>query len=604
MAEITINGLKTTVADDTTILQAAKSIGINIPTLCNMENIHSLGSCRICVVDVKGARTLLPSCMTKVRDGMEVRTNTGKVRKARRVLYELLLSDHDQECLTCSRSGSCELQSLGETLGVKETRFEGEHVSPAEDVSVSITRDMGKCILCRRCVAACNNIQNTGILNPQNRGFDTVIAPAMESPLGEASCVFCGQCTVVCPTGALHETDSTQKVWKMLDSGKRTVVQTAPAIRVAIGEEFGMEPGSQVTGKLAAALKAMGFDDVFDTNFAADLTIMEEGTEFLGRVKAALTGGEATLPMVTSCSPGWIKFVEHHYPDRLKHISTCKSPHMMMGALVKSFYAEKIGVKPEDINVVSIMPCTAKKFEINRHEMYNNGVPNVDAVLTTRELGSMIRESGIDFKALPDIEFDNPLGMSTGAADIFGVTGGVMEAALRTVYEIVTGRELPFDKLHVAPIDGFEQIKEADLKIENPLPEYAFLKDVVVKVAVTSGTEGATVLMDQLEKGESPYHFIEVMGCPGGCIMGGGQPRSDDPDVKEKRLKGLFTEDEQKTLRKSHENPFIQALYKEYLGTPNGHKSHELLHTHYTQRGMENRLADKEMVEKEVSPTA
>ncbi len=604
MAAITINGLKANVSDDATILQAAKSIGINIPTLCNLEGVHSLGSCRVCVVDVEGAKTLLPSCLTKVRDGMVVRTNTGKVRRARRVLFELLLSDHDQECLTCSRSGHCELQTLGETLGVSETRFEGEHDSPAEDISVSITRDMGKCILCRRCVAACNNIQNTGVLNAQNRGFDTVIAPAMGSPLGEASCVFCGQCTVVCPTGALHETDSTRKVWNMLDSGKRTAVQVAPAIRVAIGEEFGLPPGSQVTGKLAAALRALGFDDVFDTNFTADLTIIEEGTELLGRLKAALTGGEATLPMVTSCSPGWIKFVEHHYPDRLKNISTCKSPHMMLGALVKSFYADKIGVKPTDINVVSVMPCTAKKFEINRHEMYNNGVPNVDAVLTTRELGRMIREAGIDFCALPDAEFDNPLGMSTGAADIFGVTGGVMEAALRTVYELVTGKELPFDKLHVAPIVGLDQIKEASITFTDTLPEYAFLKGVTARVAVTSGTAGATVLMDQIEAGTSPYHFIEVMGCPNGCIMGGGQPRSDDPDVKMKRLKGLYTEDESKTLRKSHENPFITKIYAEFLGEPNGHKAHELLHTHYTARGMENRLADKEMVEKEVTPTA
>lgn len=602
MAEITINGLKTSVSDELTILEAARTVGIHIPTLCNMADVSSFGSCRICVVEVEGARTLQVSCLTKVRDGMVIKTNSGRVRKARRVLYELLLSDHDQECLTCSRSGSCELQALGETLGVKETRFAGEHDSPPEDISVSITRDMGKCILCRRCVAACNEIQNTGVLNAQGRGFDTVIAPAMFSPLGDASCVFCGQCTVVCPTGALRETDATKKVWDMLDSDKRTVVQVAPAIRVAIGEEFGMEPGSQVTGKLAAALKALGFDDVFDTNFAADLTIIEEGTEFLTRVKAALTGGTATLPMITSCSPGWIKFIEHHYPDRLSNLSTCKSPHTMMGALVKSFYADKIGKKPEDMKVVSVMPCTAKKFEINRHEMMNDGVPNVDAVLTTRELGRMIREAGIDFRSLPDQEFENPLGMSTGAADIFGVTGGVMEAALRTVFELVTGKELPFDKLHVAPIVGFEQVKEATVVIEDTLPEYAFLKGVAVKVAVTSGTAGATMLMDQIEKGESPYHFIEVMGCPGGCIMGGGQPRSADPGVKQKRLKGLYSEDESKVMRKSHENPFVTKLYEEFLGEPNGHKSHEYLHTHYTPRGMENRLADKDMVKREVSP--
>ena len=604
MATLTINGLQATVPDEATILQAAKSVGIQIPTLCNLEGVHSFGSCRICVVEVEGARTLQASCLAKVRDGMVVHTNSAKVRKARRVLYELLLSDHDKECLTCSRSSDCELKALGETLGVTQTRFEGEHISPPSDVSVSITRDMGKCVLCRRCVTVCNNIQHTGILNAQNRGFDTVIAPAMETPLGSASCVFCGQCTVVCPTGALHETDSTQKVWNMIDSKKRTVVQVAPAIRVAIGEEFGLAPGSRVTGKLAAALRAMGFDDVFDTNFAADLTIMEEGTEFLGRVKAALTGGEATLPMITSCSPGWIKYIEHHNPERLANLSTCKSPHMMLGAVAKSYYADKIGVKPEDINVISVMPCTAKKFEINRHEMYNNDVPNVDAVLTTRELGKMVREAGIDFVNLPDAEFDNPLGMSTGAADIFGVTGGVMEAALRTVYELVTGRELPFEGLHVTPIVGLEQIKEAAITITDPLPAFDFLKDVTVKVAVTSGTDGARILLQQIEDGTSPYHFIEVMGCPGGCIMGGGQPRSADPDVREKRLKGLYTEDESKVMRKSHENPFITKLYEEFLGEPNGHKSHELLHTHYTKRGMENRLADQEMVEKEVSPKA
>ncbi len=604
MATVTINGLKATVPDDSTILKAAKSAGIHIPTLCNMGDVHTFGSCRICVVEVEGAKTLQASCLAKVRDGMVIHTNSAKVRKARRVLYELLLSDHDKECLTCTRSRTCELKALGETLGVMETRFEGEHLSPAEDISVSITRDMGKCILCRRCVTACNNIQNTGVLNAQNRGFDTVIAPAMEGPLGTASCVFCGQCTVVCPTGALRETDATHKVWNMLDSGKRTVVQVAPAIRVAIGEEFGLEPGAQVTGKLAAALRAMGFSDVFDTNFTADLTIIEEGTEFLSRVKAALTGGEATLPMITSCSPGWIKFIEHHYPERLANLSTCKSPHMMLGALAKSFYAGQVGVKPEEMNVVSVMPCTAKKFEINRHEMMNDGVPNVDAVLTTRELGQMIREAGIDFNALPDAEFDNPLGLSTGAADIFGVTGGVMEAALRTVYELVTGRELPFDRLHVAPIVGLEQIKEAAITIEDPLPAYAFLKGVTVRVAVTSGTAGATVLMDQIENGTSPYHFIEVMGCPNGCIMGGGQPRSADPNVKLKRLKGLYSEDESKTLRKSHENPFITKLYADFLGTPNGHLAHELLHTHYTKRGMENRLADQAVVAREAAPKA
>ena len=432
-----------------------------------------------------------------------------------------------------------------------------------------------------------------------------MIGPAMDLPIGTVDCTFCGQCTVVCPVGALRETDAIRPVWRALgDPKKRVVVQVAPAIRVAIGEEFGLEPGSRVTGKLAASLRKLGFDDVFDTDFAADLTIMEEGTEFLGRVKAALTGGEATLPMITSCSPGWIKFIEHAFPDRLANLSTCKSPHTMLGALAKTYYADEINTDPKDMFVVSVMPCTAKKFEVNRNEMKNDGHPNVDAVLTTRELGQMIREAGIDFHALEDADFDTPLGMSTGAADIFGVTGGVMEAALRTVYELVTGRELPFDGLHVTPIVGLEQIKTADLKIEGTLPEYDFLEGVVVKVAVTSGLAGARILMEEVEAGTSPYHFIEVMACPGGCITGGGQPRSKDPNVREKRLRGIYDEDEGKPLRKSHENPAIKALYEKFLEYPNSHVSHKVLHTTYVKRGMFNHYIDKDYVKAEVEPKA
>ncbi len=605
MINLTINGKKVSVPDDYTIMKAAESIGIKIPSLCYVDKIHKFGSCRICVVEVEGAKTLQASCLTKVTEGMVVHTNTDKVRKARRVLYELLLSDHDKDCLSCTRNQSCELQELGKTLGVIETRFDGEHSEFNLDSSVSITRNMSKCVLCRRCVTVCNEIQGTGVLNAQNRGFQTVIGTAMDLPIGTADCVFCGQCTVVCPVGALKETDSTRKVWEVLsDKNKRCVVQVAPAIRVAIGEEFGLEPGSQVTGKLASSLRTLGFDDVFDTNFTADLTIMEEGTEFLTRVKNALTGGEATLPMITSCSPGWIKYIEHSYPDKLDHVSTCKSPHTMLGSLVKSFYAEQIKADPKDMFVVSVMPCTAKKFEINRKEMKNDGNANVDAVLTTRELGQMVREAGIDFNSLEDSKFDDPLGMSTGAADIFGVTGGVMEAALRTVYELVTGRELPFEGLHVTPIVGLEQIKTAELKIENPLPDYKFLDGVVVKVAVTSGLSGAKILMDEIESGTSPYHFIEVMGCPGGCIMGGGQPRSDDPDVRNKRLKGIYNEDEGKVLRKSHENPSIIQLYEKYLEHPNSHISHELLHTTYTKRGKFNEYVDEQYVEDEVNSTS
>lgn len=605
MLSITINGKEYPAAENMTIMEAAKANSIHIPNLCYMEGIHEFGSCRICVVEVEGAKTLQAACITKVCDGMKIHTNSERVRKARKVIYELLVSDHSKDCLSCKRNQSCELQALGKVLGVEDYRFEGERSVRNDDISVSITRDMTKCILCRRCVTVCNDIQGAGVLNAQNRGFDTVIAPAMEMQLGSINCIFCGQCTVVCPVGALKETDSIQDVWNALnDKSKRVVVQVAPAIRVAIGEEFGYEAGSRVTGKLAAALRRLGFDDVFDTNFTADLTIMEEGTEFLTRLKKALHGEGAVLPMITSCSPGWIKFIEHAYPDQLSHLSTCKSPHMMMGALVKSYYAKKINVAPKDIFVVSVMPCTAKKTEISRDEMKNDGLKNVDAVLTTRELAAMIKEAGIDFTALPDEEFDNPLGMSSGAADIFGVTGGVMEAALRTVYEVVTGRQLPFDGLHVAPIVGFESVKEAELTITDPLDEYKFLDGVTVKVAVTSGVNAANRLVDEISKGKSPYHFIEVMGCPGGCIMGGGQPRSSDPQVRQKRLKGIYTEDEAKTLRKSHENPYVISIYEEFLRHPNSHLSHELLHTHYVKRGIFNELTSESFVvpKKEVLP--
>ncbi|MEN6315032.1 MAG: NADH-dependent [FeFe] hydrogenase, group A6 [Clostridiaceae bacterium] len=594
MVNLTINNKKVSAVEGETILEAAKRCNIVIPSLCYLEGVHQAGSCRICVVEVEGAKTLQASCIVQVREGMVVHTNTEKVKKTRKLLYELMLSDHPKDCLSCRRNQSCEFQKLGEMIGISGERFEGEKSrSYVDDSSPSIVRDTSKCILCRRCVTVCNQIQGVGVLNVQNRGFKTEIGPAAELPLAGVNCTFCGQCTTVCPVGALQEKDSTGAVWEALfDKTKRVVIQTAPAVRAALGEEFGYEPGTLVTGKMAAALKEMGFDDVFDTNFAADLTIIEEGNELLARISDALSGKGAVLPMITSCSPGWIKYAEHTWPDELDHLSSCKSPHVMLGALIKTYYAGKLGIDPKNLFVVSVMPCTAKKYEITRPEMRNDGLANVDAVLTTRELARMIKDSGIDFKSLEDAQFDDPLGMSTGAADIFGTTGGVMEAALRTVYELVTGRELPFDKLHVTPIMGLEQVKAAELAIEKPLPAYGFLEGVKLKVAVTSGLSGAAKLMREVAAGTSEYHFIEVMGCPGGCISGGGQPRLTDNEIRKKRLEAIYREDEGKPLRKSHENPAVSKLYEEFLIEPLGHKSHELLHTHYKKRGIFNQCGE------------
>jgi len=592
------------VPEGTTIFEAAKMNNILIPHFCYMENVHQIGSCRICVVEIEGYRTLQASCVTEAKQGMVIHTNSAKVRSARKVIYELMLSDHPKECLVCSRNQVCEFQRLGEFVQVEDFRFEGQKSKNTIDASSpAIELDTYKCILCRRCVTMCNEIQGVGILNPQLRGFDTIIGPAESLPIGESTCTYCGQCTTVCPVAAVKERDSTDSVWSALqDKNKVVIVQTAPAVRVALGEKFGLPAGTIVTGKMAADLRQMGFKYVFDTNFAADLTIIEEGMEFLERVKRyfydnnllpaniknkialKLPSEKSKLPMITSCSPGWIKYVEHHFPDLLDNLSSCKSPHMMLGALCKSYLAKKLNISPADMFVVSVMPCTAKKFEITREEMKNDGFRNVDAVITTRELARMIKDAGVDFLNIKDEDFDRPLGLSSGAADIFGATGGVMEAAIRTVYEIITGKELPFEKLHVQPLVGLQAIKTAELKFDDVLDEYSFLKGFTVKLAVTSGLKNAEILLNQIAAGKSEYHFIEVMGCPGGCISGGGQPRPINNSIRQKRLEAIYREDEGKTLRKSHENPDIKQLYADFLGEPLGHNSHKLLHTHYVKR--------------------
>lgn len=604
--KLTINGTECTCPAGSTILQAAEKNGIHIPTLCYLEGVHKYGACRICVVEQLDppARNLQASCMVEAKEGMVISTNSDRVREARKAMYELLISNHDKDCLACVRNQDCELQALGRELDVDEMEFTGERIHYPIDISESLTRNPNKCILCRRCVSVCKNIQTTSILTALNRGFATTISPAFGLPIGTTACTFCGQCALVCPVGALLETSHKKRVQQALrDPGKYVVVQPAPAVRVGIGECFGLAPGTVQTGRLAAALRRMGFDAVFDTNWGADLTIMEEGKEFLDRLSVSLSGGKVSFPMMTSCSPGWIKFIESNYPDQLEHLSTCKSPHEMFGAVAKSYYAEKIGKKPEDIYVVSVMPCTAKKTECARPELRNDGVPNVDAVLTVRELGDMIKSMGINFMALPEEDFDTPLGNSTGAADIFGVTGGVMEAALRTVYEVITGRELPFRNLHVSSIEGLDQVKEGTIKLTDVLPEWKSAEGLEIRIAVTSGFAGARKLMEQIKAGESPYHFIEVMGCPGGCITGGGQPRPkgmDMQEIRKRRMKALYQEDEGKPIRKSHENPTIQEFYREW-GEPGCEASHEYLHTHYIPRGKFNELTEEDFVVREGS---
>lgn len=587
MANLTINNLKIEVPDGTTILEAAQSAGIKIPTLCYLKDIQKIGACRVCSVEVEGARNLVASCVTPVSNGMVVKTNTHRVREARRTIVELILSAHEGDCQLCERGNDCELQKLAHDLDIRWIPFTGEKTQKVfDDSTAAIVRDSSKCILCRRCVTACNLTEGVGAIFPQNRGFNTIVGPAFNKPLSEVVCVQCGQCIAVCPVAAIIEHDHIDKVWQALDDPtKFVVVQTAPAIRASLGESFGYKPGTRVTGKMTAALRRLGFDAVFDTNFTADLTIVEEANEFLSRLKKKyVEKQEVPIPLFTSCCPAWVKYAEHFYHDFLPNISTCKSPQQMFGAAAKTYFAKKIAKHPHDIFVVSVMPCSAKKYEATRSEMNSSWVQDVDAVLTTRELARMIKQAGVDFINIADEEMDAPMGLSSGAADIFGNTGGVMEAAIRTAYEIITGRDIPFEKLHIKPIEGLEGIKEASLKIENTLNDWKFLEGVELKVAVAHGLSNAKKVLERIKSGEADYHFIEIMTCPGGCIGGAGQPRFATNELLEARIQALYTEDEMKTIRKSHENPQIKQLYKEFFVQPLSERSHMFLHTHYKER--------------------
>lgn len=570
--KLKINNIDVEAPAGSTILEAAHIANIKIPTLCYLKDINEIGACRVCVCEVKGAKSLVASCVYPINEGMEVFTNTPKVRKARKLTLELILSNHRMDCLSCSRSTNCELQNLCHEYGVDMYKYGNKTMEPdIDDSAIHLVRDNSKCILCRRCVAVCRKTQYAGVIGCNNRGFATHVGSAFDMPLGDTACIHCGQCIAVCPTGALQEKNDTDKVWAALaDESKHVVVAAAPSVRAQLGECFGMPIGTNVEGKMIAALRRLGYDKVFDVDMAADVTIMEEGTELLDRLK---NGGK--LPLITSCSPGWIKFCETYYPEFIPNLSSCKSPQQMFGALVKSYYAEKAGINPEDIFVVSIMPCTAKKFEVSREEM----IKDVDVALTTRELAEMIKLAGIDFVNLEDEVCDEMVGVASGAAHIFGATGGVMEAALRTVYEIVTGETLVTPEFK--EVRGIEGIKEAEYN----------LNGTVVKVAVTSGLSNAAKLLDRIKNGEAEYQFVEVMACPGGCVNGGGQPHQPGEvrnftDLRAERAKALYTEDAQMTLRKSHENPEVKALYETYLGEPGSHKAHEILHTHYVQRDL------------------
>ena len=574
MVKLTIDGKEIEIEEGKTILEAARMVNIDIPTLCFLKDINEVGECRMCVVEVEGRRGFATSCIQTVEEGMVVHTNTEKVIEARRLVLDLILSNHERECLTCTRNGNCELQKLAQEFNLDEIEYKGERTPhELDDLSPSIVRDFNKCVLCRRCVATCKKVQGVGAIDCAGRGFTSCVSTAGNNSLANVNCTLCGQCIESCPVGALKEKDSTKDVWRALKAeDKYVVVQTAPAVRVALGEEFEMEIGTNVTGKMVSALKKMGFDKVFDTNTGADFTIMEEGTEFIQRMQ-----NSGTLPMITSCSPGWVRYCELNYPDLIPHLSTCKSPHQMFGALIKSYYAEKFEIDPSKIFVVSVMPCIAKKYERTRENMQGAGYDDVDAVITTRELARMIKQAHIDFNSLEDSKFDDPMGEATGAAAIFGTTGGVMEAALRTVADKLTGEDLK--EIDYKEARGEKGIKRATLNIAGK----------EVKIVVASGLANARKIMDEIQSGKADYQFVEIMACPGGCVTGRGQPirtskERAEIDIRAKRANALYTIDEKSTLRKSHENPVVQKIYKEYLEEPGSHKAHTLLHTTYSKK--------------------
>ena len=574
LINLNIDGKKVQVPKGTTILEAARSVGIDIPTLCFLKEINEVGDCRMCIVEIEGRRGFATSCVQKVEEGMVVHTNTPNVIDSRRTILDLIVSNHNRDCLTCIRNGNCELQDLCNKFGIRKVQYEGEKLEhEIDDKSPSIVRDFSKCVLCRRCVATCKNVQNIGAIGSANRGFESCISTTYGCSLNDVNCTLCGQCIEACPVGALHEKENIDEVWeKLKDEDAYVIAQTAPAVRVALGEEFGMEIGTNVAGKMVTALKNLGFNKVFDTNTGADFTIMEEATEFVRRFKE-----KDHLPMMTSCCPAWIKFTESEYPENIPNLSTCKSPHQMFGAILKTYYAEKMGIDPNKIYVVSVMPCVAKKYERQRDEMEVNGRCDVDAVITTRELARMIKQANINFTELADEGFDNPMGEATGAAAIFGTTGGVMEAALRTAYELITGEELK--EVNFEDVRGAKGIKKATVKIG----------DTEVRVAVAHGLGNARKVSEQIKDGTADFDFLEVMACPGGCIMGGGQPIKSSKtrsmvDVRAKRAEALYSIDEKNTIRKSHENHEMLKIYEEYFGKPGEHKAHELLHTEYEKK--------------------